>query len=37
MDKRLVPDDFDVLAGVETERYRPRMLTVDDVDKYTKR
>jgi hypothetical protein len=27
----LVPDDFDVPAGLEHERFRLRMLTVDDV------
>ena len=29
----LVPDDFDVPAGLEHERFRLRMLTVDDVVK----
>lgn len=27
----LVPDDFEVPAGIEHERFRLRMLTVDDV------
>jgi hypothetical protein len=30
---RLVPDDFDVPDGFERERFRLRMLTVDDVVK----
>ena len=29
----LVPEDFDVPAGLEHERFRLRMLTVDDVVK----
>ena len=33
MARRLVPDDFDVPAGIETDRYRLRMLTVNDVVK----
>ncbi len=33
MNRRLVPDDFDVPAGLETDRYRLRMLTVGDVVK----
>ena len=33
MTNRLVPDDFDVPAGMETDRYRLRMLTVNDVVK----
>ena len=33
MINRLVPDDFDVPAGIETDRYRLRMLTVNDVVK----
>ena len=33
MTRRLVPDDFDVPVGIETDRYRLRMLTVNDVVK----
>ena len=33
MNRRLVPDEFSVPAGMETERYRLRMLTVGDVEK----
>ena len=29
----LVPDDFEVPAGLKHERFRLRMLTIDDVDK----
>jgi len=33
MDKKFVPDDFIVPKKLETERFRLRMLTVDDVEK----
>jgi hypothetical protein len=33
MEKKFVPDDFVVPAKLETERFRLRMLTVDDAEK----
>ena len=33
MNRRLVPDDFDVPVGMETDRYRLRMLSINDVVK----
>ncbi len=30
MTRRLVPDDFEVPVGIETDRYRLRMLTIND-------
>ena len=33
MTRKLVPDDFAVPAGLEHERFRLRMLTIDDVVK----
>ncbi len=33
MNRRLVPDDFDVPVGLETDLYRLRMLSINDVVK----